>query len=341
MKTFNNKSILLAITSDNGFLDCFKDNLSFLNFSEIIIIKNNPFKYKSVKHKILNFIHKTIFSNKNYKKELIKKHDTNTKDQIKQLEQLNKKTDYSLSIRADLFDLSVIKKIVNTSKNAYLYQWDGLSRYPKIKDSLTLFKKFYVFDKNDLKPNQTYPITNFYFDCYKDIFKNRTPEFDMYYLGSFDSRIESLILICETLHNAGLKLNINIPCSKKQQKELKKYPYIKFPKGGLSYKENLKQISNCKIILDLNNPIHNGLSFRAFEALGYNKKLITTNQIIKDYDFYNENNIHLYKNKNDILEFLKTPLTTINNKIKHKYSFTNWLHYVLEQENCNPITFPN
>jgi hypothetical protein len=40
------------------------------------------------------------------------------------------------------------------------------------------------------------------------------------------------------------------------------------------------------------------LIFRVFEALGYKKKLITNNQDITSYDFYNENNIFVITNEN-------------------------------------------
>ncbi len=340
---FHHKKIILAITSDNDFYKCFEDNLKTLGFTSVIILRNLPFTYKKKSDQVFNFVRKTILKDKEYKKKLIQKYDSNTIEQKKVLVHLNDKVDYSLTIRADLFSESILKKIVSKSKKAYAYQWDGLDRYPTILSRLNVFDKFYVFDKNDtIKDKKTYPLTNFYFDCYSEFFENNQPNYDVYYLGSYDSRIEQLIKICELLHDKGLKLNINIPCSKEHQKILSKYSYIKFPKRGLTYKQNIENIANARIILDFHNGIHNGLSFRAFEALGYSKKLITTNQLITDYDFYNESNIHVYKNdEKSLLHFLQQPMVAIDKKTQYKYSFTNWLSYVLELDDAIKIDFPS
>ena len=54
-------------------------------------------------------------------------------------------------------------------------------------------------------------------------------------------------------------------------------------KWFLNFKENLKK---SKIIVDIHKyGIQDGLTFRVFEAIGYHKKLITTNKDIKTYDF--------------------------------------------------------
>jgi len=342
MDVFKTKKIILSITSDCEFYTCFEDNLNFLKFKNITIIRKLPFKYKSKKDKLFNFIHKTILGNKDYKTQLMQKGDARTTEHLNLLNSINDKFDYHLSIRADLFDRELIEKTIEKSDKSYAYQWDGLKRYPKITPFINLFDKFYVFDSNDIT-SKTYPSTNFYFDCYNDLMKNTSPEYDVYYLGSYDHRINETIALCEKLHKIGLKLNIIIPsCSSEEQKKLKKYPYISFPKKGLTYKENITQVANSKIILDfVNHTIHNGLSFRAFEALGYHKKLITTNTLITQYDFYNKKNVHIYENEEQLLDFITEPIVKIAPEIKYKYSFTNWLSYVLEEKDCINISFPN
>ena len=84
-------------------------------------------------------------------------------------------------------------------------------------------------------------------------------------------------------------------------------------------------------MVDFKTPIHNGLSFRAFEALGYQKKLITTNENIKKYDFYHPDNVFVWdgKDKNGLEEFIQRPYFKIDCAIREKYGFKNWIHYVL------------
>ena len=55
-----------------------------------------------------------------------------------------------------------------------------------------------------------------------------------------------------------------------------------------------KRCLTLKVLIDFVNPKHNGLSLRIFEALGHNKKLITTNKEVRKYEFYDESNILIY-----------------------------------------------
>ncbi|WP_395077962.1 hypothetical protein [Flavobacterium sp.] len=330
------EKIILAITQDMKIYECFVDNLKFLNF-EVFLICNigKDLKYKNFYDRLHNLFRKTILKDKSFKKKLFKKYEL--KNNLNYLK-LIPNCDYSLTIRADLFNDKVLKAIVEKSSKNYSYQWDGLSRFPDIYKSLNLFNKFYVFDKKDLNyENKTYPINNFYFDCYTLLFANKKPEFDVYYIGSYDARINKLIQICEHLKSKNLKLNIII-CGKPKI-DLSSYSYIKIVHDPLNYYENLKMVANCKILIDLHHEnLHKGLSFRTFEALGYEKKLITSNRIVSEYDFYNKNNIHIIEDdKMNLDDFLNTNYQEVNQEIKAKYSFTNWIKYVLEKDNSIPL----
>ena len=49
--------------------------------------------------------------------------------------------------------------------------------------------------------------------------------------------------------------------------------------------------SDSRCILDAPQAGQVGLTIRTIECLGAKRKLVTTNSDIKNYDFYNENNI--------------------------------------------------
>lgn len=87
---------------------------------------------------------------------------------------------------------------------------------------------------------------------------------------------------------------------------------------------------NTKIILDLPHPLQNGLTMRTIEAIGANKKLITTNQDIKNYDFYDEDNICILDKENiDIKsDFFEKQYKRISDDIKNKYSLDSWIEDV-------------
>ena len=340
MLIFHNKKIILAITPDVNLYSCIEENLKHLGFTVYLISPIKDFKYKNLKDRLINFYRRKILNDKEYKRILNRKfHFDNISKKISNLPNV----DYSLTIRVDLFEAVLIEKITKLSLKNYAYQWDGLSRFKEAIKLIPLFNKFYVFDKKDLnQDNKTYPTTNFYIDCYDYLFQTKTIEYDAYYIGSYDNRIDKLISICEILYKKGFKLNIILCCSPK--KHLKKYPYIKFIGKRLTYFENLKMVANSRFIIDTHHDsLHSGLSFRTFEALGYNKKLITTNPIIKNYDFYNTNNIFYVNEHNDynlIDDFLNSNYKEINPLIKQKYSFTNWIKYILEIKENIPINIP-
>jgi hypothetical protein len=85
-----------------------------------------------------------------------------------------------------------------------------------------------------------------------------------------------------------------------------------------------------KTILDLMRCGQTGLSFRVFEAMALEKKIITNNPTIKDYDFYNPENILLLNDDftNMDPEFLTSPYVKIPDEIYHKYTLESWVERV-------------
>ncbi len=98
----------------------------------------------------------------------------------------------------------------------------------------------------------------------------------------------------------------------------------------LDYLDVNKSHTNTKVILDLPHPLQNGLTMRTIEAIGANKKLITTNEDIKNYDFYDEDNICILDKENITIEkdFFEKPYKKISKDIKNKYSLDSWIEDV-------------
>ena len=86
-------------------------------------------------------------------------------------------------------------------------------------------------------------------------------------------------------------------------------------------------------MIDFVNNIHSGLSFRIFESIFYQKKLITNNAEITNYDIYHEDNIFIWDGKNidfeSLKSFLEKPYHILPSDIANKYSFKNWYSLIL------------
>lgn len=88
---------------------------------------------------------------------------------------------------------------------------------------------------------------------------------------------------------------------------------------------------DSKAILDIEHPKQSGLTMRTFEALGSEKKLITTNKIITQYDFYDSNNICVIDRLNPQLPdtFLSSSYKSLPVEIYNKYSIRGWISELL------------
>lgn len=98
----------------------------------------------------------------------------------------------------------------------------------------------------------------------------------------------------------------------------KRVPYEKIA-------ENIKQ---SRAILDIVQSGQSGITLRPMEAMFYNKKLITNNIYIKEYDFYNPRNIFILQERNisELKEFLDLPIIEIAQEVKNKYRFSGgWM----------------
>lgn len=252
-----------------------------------------------------------------------------------------KKVDYALFISADIYSLDLIKFInENTINTCVNYQFDGLNVHPSIKERISLFKDFYVFDKNDVTPQ--YPniklTTNFYFNHLipkDDISLNcTTTDNCAYYLASHNlSRLDLINQLAQRIIECHKKLNFIIINREPNKIKTLYHPKIKVSDQKVDFQTNLNNVAQSHYLIDFVVSAHSGLSFRTFEAIGYKKKLITTNKTIKEYDFYDENNILIWDetiSQEKLLNFMNTPYKELPNEIYAKYSFSSWLKNILK-----------
>lgn len=106
-----------------------------------------------------------------------------------------------------------------------------------------------------------------------------------------------------------------------------------FTNNPISPEEFRNLIQRSRTILDTQNPYQDGLTARFMWALGLEKKIITTNESVKYYDFYDEKQVLILKdNYNDILDFIKAPfdMSDSKRKIIANYRIDNWINTLLE-----------
>lgn len=294
-----------------------------IDFSRV----NTSFHYPSIFHRIYNLYRKVIFSDRSYKEKLRQSYRIRCLE--KSLEKVGK-ADFSFIIRPDLFPIDFIKNLRTKSDLTIAYQWDGIERYPKIIDYIPFFDLFLTFEEGN-KSSNIVSASNFYLE---EIIKNQnyTVNDEAYFLATFQpDRTQETLEIKQMLDNIGFENKFIIFCKGEKNTKPLKENNISIINKPLNYYENITNVLGAKVLVDIHNPIHNGLSFRVFEAIGYNKKLITTNKNIKNHDLYDPRNILIWdgQSKTEIAAFCNTPYFKINTKIKEKYSFKNWIETYL------------
>ncbi len=88
--------------------------------------------------------------------------------------------------------------------------------------------------------------------------------------------------------------------------------------------------SRC--VLDVEHGKQRGLTMRTIEMLGMGKKVITTNSLIANYDFYDPQNFFIIDRAEPVLDisFLDTPYNPLPAEIQEKYSLDFFLKEIFE-----------
>lgn len=112
-------------------------------------------------------------------------------------------------------------------------------------------------------------------------------------------------------------------CSKEVKWLAEKNIYYK----ALEYDTMLEIFAQSRCIIDIAHPGQTGLSMRPFEAMAVKSKLLTTNETIRIYDFYDEANIYIADPENIQMppeDFLESPYKDIPEEIYRRYSVGSW-----------------
>lgn len=339
MAIFNGKTIILGAPTAYGFSEIIEQELRYQGFEvfNLSFSHGGPFKYKNIVERLDSYVHKNFLGHRDYKTYLkFKRVEGTIRDRLSEIPRV----DYALLIRPDQYSEDIINMIGLKANKTIGYQWDGLSRFPAVYRRIDLFDKFFVFDPKDVRYPNMLPITNFYTNSF-DIGYSEEHKSDVYYVGTYMKRRASqLEEVITTLQAYGLSVKYHI-CKFKNRKP--SFKYLDTTPVDLTYAENLRFAFNSKILLDVPTVLHNGLSFRTFEAIGFDKKLITTNKEVKKYDFYHPNNTFIWEGQSveRLTDFLNAPYVKLAPHIKEKYSFNHWINNLLREDQVQPVAFPS
>jgi hypothetical protein len=316
------KKIAIVSTNSFGYIDFIVNKLKATEGIDLtyINIDTIPFKYKNKWSRIANFFSKTFY-NKSVK-------EMNRTAFIEKIIRSNDFYDQILVIRPDKLEVSALKLLRDNTIQMSCYLFDGIENFEHQKNILGYFDTVLSYDKNDVKKYGFEFITNYIYD---DAIAINEIEFSVFNISSYDKRFEFLEKIAAYLTENQISYRFIV-----RKERILQHEKIQFSKDYISLHEVKEFISKSNVLVDIQKKNQIGLSFRVFEALGFGKKLITNNQDIVHYDFYNKNNIFVISEDNyDIPNsFFETNYMQIPAEILDQYKLKNWIYQVFKVE-CN------
>lgn len=288
-----------------------------------IDISQFKYKYSSIFDRVSNFFNKLIFK-KSIKKIEMEKHV---------LARLKTQDTYDLIlvIRPDCFTKQTHLEIKKHTNKYVSYLYDSCTRFPIDYLLDGVFDEIFSFDLDDCQKFGFSFITNYIYIDKKEIKEQQTNQ-NVFIIISADERLPFLNNLANYLSAKNITFKFLV-IGKRQPKNINSN--IIYSKKHIFLEDLQNDLENSKVFLDLIRHGHNGLSFRIFEALAMQKKIITTNDSIKGYDFYNPNNILVLNENADLNinpDFFTTPYEPLSDEMYHKYTIQNWVKTVFKLE---------
>ena len=227
----------------------------------------------------------------------------------------------------------VISKKIKNKK--VLYIWDSLSNKPNILNVISLFDKKLSFDKKDCITHNLIHLPLYFTDHYKKIQKKHKID-EIITIGSIHS---DRIKIIDSLLLNNLKLKYLLYVKNK----ILAFYFIVVGVLPIKYWKNIntksfshfdinKFYTKYKYVLDITHPTQNGLTNRTFEVLASGCFLITTNENIKSYEFYNNKTIFIlsrdFSNIHLLKSWIKDNKNDYNNLDMTNYSLNSWVNNI-------------
>lgn len=232
----------------------------------------------------------------------------------------------------------------NPSSRLVLYLWDDIARVENFEEVYDLYDKIYSFDIKDCEENSNFEfLPLFYSREYR--LRTNNKQYDIY--GSFSEHSDRK-RIAKSIYKQGkhLGLNCKFVFFPGRYKYIKDYfqnkkvadktdNNIEFVYKPISDKQNISNVLKSKALLDIQYESQNGLTMRSIESVGAGVKLITTNENIKRYDFYNPVNCFIINRDHPYVDraFLTTPYEELPEQIRKKYSIESWVSVIIGEKN--------
>lgn len=212
----------------------------------------------------------------------------------------------------------------NPNCRIIIWYWNPINQLKRIPQKYLEYCEEWSFDFGDCKKYYMRYNNQFTFSKVFDKKNNHRIKWKLYFVGADKGRAEQLCFIKKCAEADGLKVKFIVTRDKTSNNSEIEYSM------PITYEDNLKYLYSSECIVEILQREQEGLSVRCLEALFLQKKIITNNSKIVQYEFYNPNNFFVIKKNNltkeSLHDFLSMPYVTVDQSVIKKYDFINWLN---------------
>lgn len=252
----------------------------------------------------------------------------------------NENYDYLVIIKGESVPVFFIEDFKKKNPKTILifYTWDSIRNNKNPLSFIHLFDKCLTFDSKDALDFGLIFRPLFYLNEYSKlrVIEKSETKYDIVFLGTAHSdryHISNTIsLQCKKYGFSSytyyyIQSKLVYYYKKFFDKTFRFIEKSKLSFSILNFNQILNLYSESKIILDIQHPLQTGLTMRTFEALGAGKKLVTTNSNIKDYAFYNTNNISIINREQPLVnsKFFLSDFIPYSKEMNYAMSISGWV----------------
>ena len=216
-----------------------------------------------------------------------------------------------------------------------LYLFDNIKNCKQICLKFPYIDKFFSFDPVDCRDLSRFKYRPLFFIDKYLATDNSKPGRGIFFVGTLNGDRPEVIyrllssLSCKDMFNYWLfvRSRLEVSLRKVFDRFLRKLDHSRFIFEPIPVDTLTQHLSRCSAILDIEHPKQTGLTMRTFEALASGKKLITTNRMILEHEFYDPARICVIDRCHpfvppDFLSAISSPLT---DDFISRYSLRGWL----------------
>lgn len=256
-----------------------------------------------------------------------------------------KRYDYILIVRGEAISPARVRSLraAHPDARTALYLWDSMHYNPNARVIAPLFDDVFSFDRSDV---DTHPGMSFLPLFYASAYERAVgwtgdTRYDACFIGTIHTdRYKVLERTLERLERDGRRVFVfcyypsRVLCGLRSLVDpgFRRFAKRRVSFEGMPLDEVVERICESRTIIDINRPNQLGLTIRSLEAVGAQRRLITTNADIVNYDIYSQSGVLLLDRAEPVVPdaFFQGSDAPFDEDVRSKYSIDQWLTSIFE-----------